>query len=124
MIRLLWVLIALGIVLGASALAVERFDDRELFVPPPDSVAEGFVREVITGRYTRAQEYLSEPRPEEGLRALQQTLEARTGDPSEVEAEVVAQDHERALVNVRVSGGEGSESVAFALTFEEEWKIQ
>lgn len=117
--RFLGVLAALAALLGASALAVSALDDRELVVPPPDAVAEAFVREVITGRYARAQEYLTEPRPEEELRALRQQL----GEPTEVDAETVARNDEQALVTVRVSDAQRSEAVAFALTFEEEWKI-
>ncbi|HVE71783.1 MAG TPA: hypothetical protein VNI54_10470 [Thermoanaerobaculia bacterium] len=101
---------------GATALAVS-LGDRELFVPPPDAVAEGFVREVITGRYSRAQEYLSEPRPEKELRALRETL---GHDPTEVEAEVISRTDEEALVNVRTTEA----AVALALEFEGEWKIR
>jgi len=113
-----------AVLVGGSALAVELLGDRELVVPPPEAVAEGFVREVITGRYSRANDYLSTPRPEDDLRALEQLIEARTGDPSEVEAETVSRNETQALVNVRVSGGKGSEAMALALTFEEEWKIE
>ena len=118
--HLLAVVAAAAVLIGATALAVGPFDDRELFVPPPDAVAEGFVREVITGRYVRAQPYLVEPMPEEELRALR----ARAGDPSQVEAEVVSRTDERALVTVRVASGESSEALAFALVFDGEWKIE
>jgi hypothetical protein len=114
---------ALAVLVGASAVAIELFEDRELLVPPPDAVAEAFVREVITGRYARAREYLAAPLSDEELRALERMLEERTGEASEVEAEVVAQTAERALATVRVSGGRGSEAVAFALIFRKEWKI-
>ena len=123
MSRLLGVLAALALLLGGSALAVQTLDDRELVIPPPDTVAEGFVREVITGRYARAREYLAEPesRSDEQLRALRQSLGE---DPTEVEAELVGRDDEQALANVRVSGGQGSQAVAFTLTFDSEWKIE
>jgi hypothetical protein len=121
MTRFLYVVLALAALIGLSALAVERLGDRELFVPPPDAVAEGFVREVITGRYARAQEYLSSPRPEEELQSLRELLGE---DPSEVEAELVARNDEQALVNVRVSGARQTQVVAFGLRFEEEWKIE
>lgn len=123
MSRLLGVLAALGLLLGGSALAVHALDDRELVIPPPDAVAEGFVREVITGRYARAREYLAEPesRSDEQLRALRESLGE---DPTEVEAELVGRNDEQALANVRVSGGQGSQAVAFTLTFDSEWKIE
>lgn len=119
MTRLLAVVVALAALLGASALAVHTLGDRELVVPPPDAVAEAFVREVVTGRYARAQEYLIEPRPEDELRALRQQL----GEPTEVEAETIARDQQQALAIVRVSDAKRSEAVAFSLTFQEEWKI-
>lgn len=120
MARLLGIVIALAALLGATALAVYVLEDRELMVPPPDAVAEAFVREVLTGRYARAREYLVEPLSDSELHALRQSLGE---DPTEVEAEVVARNDEQALANVRVSGAEGSEAVAFALTFDQEWKI-
>jgi hypothetical protein len=123
MSRLLGVLAALGLLLGGSALAVHTLDDRELVIPPPDAVAEGFVREVVTGRYARARTYLAEPesRSDEQLQALRETLGE---DPTEIEAELVGRNDEQALANVRVSGGQGSQAVAFTLKFEEEWKIE
>ncbi|HYC89938.1 MAG TPA: hypothetical protein VEO54_12055 [Thermoanaerobaculia bacterium] len=120
MARLLAIVTALAVLLGAAALAVHALEDRELMVPPPDAVAEAFVREVVTGRYARAREYLAEPLPDQELRTLRQSLGE---DPTEVEAEVVARNDRQALANVRVSGGQGSAAVAFALEFEEEWKI-
>jgi hypothetical protein len=113
--QLLGIVLALGALLGASALAIERFDDRELFVPPPDAVAEQFVRAVVYKRYDQAREYLAE--------GASQSLPAVLEDATEVEAETIARDDERALVNVRMSDGERSEAVAFTLVFESEWKI-
>lgn len=116
------VLIAFALVLGGTALAVDVFHDRELTVPPPDAVAEGFVREVITGRYSRAKEYLAEPesRSEDDLRSLDEQL----GDASEIEAELVSRDDEKALVTVRVSSKDASETLSYGLVFEGEWKIE
>ena len=116
------VLIAFALVLGGTALAVDVFHDRELTVSPPDAVAEGFVRGVITGRYTRAKEYLAEPdsRSEDELRRLDEQL----GEASEIEAELVSRDDEQALVTVRVSSKDASEAVSYGLVFEREWKIE
>jgi 4-alpha-glucanotransferase len=121
MMRLLGILLALGALLGASALATERFDDRELFVSPPDAVAEQFVRAVVSGRYDQARAYLAEESSasEDELRALR----AKLGDPSEVEAQTLSRDDTRALATVRVSSVEKSEAVSFTLVFDEEWKI-
>lgn len=113
--RLLWLVIALGVLWGICALAVETFNDRETLVPPPDAVAEGFTREVLTKRWDRAQKYLLEPVDDERLKQLHDSLP----DTSEVDAELIARTDEHALVNVRVS----SAAVAFSLQFDEEWKI-
>lgn len=118
--QLLGIAIAFGLLAGATGLAVERFGDRELFVSPPEAVAEDFVRAIVTGRYDQARPYLEDDSmPEEELRALRAAL----GDPTEVESKLVARDDARALVNVRVSEAERSEAVAFTLVFEKEWKI-
>jgi hypothetical protein len=119
--QLLGIFVSFTLLAGASLLAVERLDDRELFVPPPDAVAEEFVRAVINGHYEPARSYLAEESsmPDDELRALQESL----GDPSEIEAEVVSRDDTRALANVRVSGGGDSASVSFTLQFDQEWKI-
>ena len=119
------VLICFALLLGATALAVETFGDRELMVSPPDAVAEGFVRETLTGRYARARQYLADPdsMSDDDVRALEQSIEARVGDATEVEAEIVSRDDERALATVRVSSGQGSEALSYTLAFDSEWKI-
>ena len=119
--QLFGVLTAFALLAGATVLAVERFGDRELFVSPPDAVAEDFVRALVNGRYDQARAYLADESSAsyDELRALHEKL----GDPSEIEASVVARDDRRALVNVRVSEAERSEAVAFTLLFEKEWKV-
>jgi len=119
--KLLGVATALGLLLGASALAIDRFDDRELFVPPPDVVAESYVRAIVTGRYSQARTYLTDESSvsDDELRALDHSL----GEPTEVEAETLSRDDSSALATVRVSGGDGSHAIAFTLEFDREWKI-
>jgi len=115
------VTVAMALLIGISALAIERFDDRELFVSPPDAVAEGFVREVVTKRWDRARTYLVDPdsMSNAGIEALQKAW----GDPSTLDAEMVTRTDERASVNVRWKSAEGSEVIAFELVFDGEWKI-
>lgn len=119
------VTIAVAVMFGVCALAVDRFDDRETFIPPPDAVAEGFAREVVTKRWDRAREYLADPQSMSNaeIAALQKSWEQRVGDPSVIEAETISHDHAHASVNVRMKSAKGSEAVAFALTFDGEWKI-
>lgn len=119
------VTIAVAVMFGVCALAVDRFDDRETFIPPPDAVAEGFAREVVTKRWDRAREYLADPQSMSNaeIAALQKSWEQRVGDPSVIEAETISHDDAHASVNVRMKSAKGSEAVAFALTFDGEWKI-
>jgi hypothetical protein len=115
------VLIAMALLIGTSMLAIERFDDRELFVSPPDAVAEGFVREVVTKRWDRARTYLVDPdaMSDTQIEALQKSW----GDPSTIEAEIVSRTDEQALVNVKLKSAKRSEVIAFELAFDGEWKI-
>lgn len=123
--ELIAVTVCFALLAGGTLLAVEQFGDRELFVPPPDAVAEAFVRETITGRYVRAREYLADPESmtDDDVRALEQNIESWVGEATEVEAEVLSRTDDRALANVRVSSGKGSQSLSFTLVFDQEWKI-
>ena len=115
------VTVAMALLIGMSALAVERFGDRELFVSPPDAVAEGFVREVVTKRWDRARTYLVEPDSMSNTEI--EALQKSWGDPSTVDAEIVSRTDERASVNVSLKSAKGSEVAAFELTFDGEWEI-
>ncbi len=118
------VILATALLLGMSALAIER-GDRETFVSPPDAVAEGFTREVVTKRWDRARTYLAGPDSMSNaeIAALQKSWEQRAGDPSEVQAETSSLTDEKALVNVTLKSAKGSAVLVFALTFDGEWKI-
>lgn len=120
--RFLAVVALTALLIGGTALAVAR-GDRHLFVPPPDAVAEGYVRELVAKRWARAQEYREEPAPESELEALQQRIEAAVGEPTKIEAETAGEDDEEALVTVRLSSAKGSEALHFALRFSEGWKV-
>jgi hypothetical protein len=120
--EIIGVLVAMALLIGTSMLAIERFDDRELFVSPPDAVAEGFVREVVMKRWDRARTYLVDP--DAMSNADVEALQRSWGDPSTVDAEIVSRTDERASVNVRLKSANGSEVVAFVLVFDGEWKIE
>jgi hypothetical protein len=77
----------------------------------------------VTKRWDRARTFLEKEKSDEELREMQESLEERVGDPTEIDAEEVSREEDRALVNVRLSSAKGSEAVAYALTFEEGWKI-
>lgn len=108
--------IALALLTGASLLAVETFDDRALFVPPPDAVAEAFTREVLTRRYDRANSYLATPVQREELEQLRQRL----GESENVESEIVEQDRARASARITLK----SARFVLSLVWEKgEWKV-
>jgi hypothetical protein len=124
--RLLAVVAAFALLAGTSLVAVERCGDRELFVPPPDAVAEGFVREVVAGRYAQARTYLANPESmsDADVRQFENAIESWIGgEPSEVDAEVVSHDDTQALTTVHLSSARGSQALSFTLEFDKEWKI-
>lgn len=122
--KLLGILLAAAILIGGTALAVQ-LGDRGTFVSPPDAMAEGFVREIVTKRWDRARAYLLEPDSvsDAELAALEKSWEAQAGDPSSIEAETITQDYSQALVTVRMRSGRGSEAVAIVLQFDDDWKV-
>lgn len=111
--------IAFALLVGASALAIEKLHDRETVVPPPDAVAETFTRSVMCKRWDQAAEFLEDPRKwsQEELEVMQRDL----GQGENVEAETVARDDTRAIVTVRVPAR--AKVMNFALVFDEGWKI-
>lgn len=123
--ELLGVAIAGVMLIAISVGAVAAMEDRDLFVPPPEAVAEGFTREVMTKRWARARQYLVEPEAmsDDELESLQQSLENRVGEPIEIEAEEGDRERENARVQVRLSSARGSETVTYELVFDDEWKV-
>ena len=120
--KLAGVVLAMALLVAATEIAARK-NDRELMVPPPDAVAEGFVREIVMKRWTRAEEYLDKEVAHERLKQLGKSIEAQVGDPIQFEAKTISRTDHDALVNVRLSSGKGSEAIAFALVFDDEWKI-
>ncbi|HEX5732911.1 MAG TPA: hypothetical protein VF131_08765 [Blastocatellia bacterium] len=87
--------------------AVFGLNDSTVLVPPPESVAEGFARALVAGRYDRALPYLSEDLAAEvgadGLRALAGQLKSRTGVVLNVQGEPgwMAQDSAEAAATLQ-----------------------
>ena len=123
--ELISVIIIAALLIGATALAVDRFHDRETFVSPPDAIAEGFVRSVVEKRWDPARAYLAEPESisDQELSELKKSWEARIGEPTAIDSETISHDDKRAQVNVTLRSARGEEEVAFALTFEDDWKV-
>jgi len=112
-------LVLFALFAGASLFAVDVIGDRETVVPPPDAVAEQFVRAVGAKRWEPSRAYLQDPRAlsDEVLEAMQKDV----GEGQNIEAEVVTRDDERAVVTVRVPSRNLVKN--FTLTFDQEWKI-
>ena len=110
---------AFAVLAGITTLAAGSLHDRELFVPPPDAVAEQFTRAVMSGRWDPAREYLRDPESmtTEELEAMRREL----GQRQNVEAETQFRDETRAVVVVRIPSRDVVRN--FGLTFEGGWKI-
>ncbi len=122
----LLLLLACAVLVLVGGVAAGSFGDRSLFVPPPDAVAEAFVREVQTERFSRAQSYLADHSSlsEEDLRRLAQTIEEHLGNVGAVEAATRAQTREQATAAVTLHSARGEKTVAFDLRWENgAWRI-
>jgi hypothetical protein len=51
--------LVMALALAVVAFGVGAGRDRALFVPPPEAVVEGFARQLATGRYDRALQYVN-----------------------------------------------------------------
>ena len=124
--RLIGALLTIMMLIAISGVAIQQFDDRELFTSPPEAAGEDFMRAVVNGRYDQATAYCLHPESvsEESLRSLHKSIEARFGDVHDVKGETVTHTRDEALVNVQLKSAQGSDALAFRLVFESgEWKI-
>jgi hypothetical protein len=119
MSRLLMVLTAAGIALVSLAIAVFVAGDRHTVVPPPESVAQGLLRQLATRRYRQTRQFLSASARStytpERLREWVEQLESRLGRMQTVRGEVMDVTGETALVRVTVAGREGKSVVQIRL---------
>lgn len=118
-----------GTVLGALGFAVAA-GDREMFVPPPESVAESFGRQLAAGRYDRALPFLSRNAAAStdaaALEMLARELEQSVGSAIlDVTGEPIEMRLDIAQARARVRGrGLGETTITFALVREKRlWKI-
>ncbi|HET7710763.1 MAG TPA: hypothetical protein VFL80_02430 [Thermoanaerobaculia bacterium] len=120
-IAVTWVvLVAIG------GLTSGSLDDRATLVPPPDAVAENFVRMVETERFSQATRFLAEENAasEEDLKHLYARIEQRLGRVTEIESEVRQQDDEHATAEVTISSARGETTLQIDLAWSNaEWKI-
>jgi hypothetical protein len=120
------VLVVAAILLAVSAAAVGPLHDRELFTPPPETVAEGFTRAVVSGRHDQARAFLVDPDwiENDQLRSLERAIESRLGDVHDVTGELISRSDEEAFVTVRMKSAEASEATELSLRWEGgEWKV-
>src|SRR5688500_14462646 len=109
----IWI-IPLVVVLSLAALTgvISATGDAEVLVPPPEAVAEGFLRAVETGRFAQALPFLDEELRksvgEDGVRLLLQDLERQHGKIEDVQGEhsTVRGEEAEAEVSIRTAAGE------------------
>jgi hypothetical protein len=126
---ILGVLLAITLTLGLLAGIVFGLGDRTMFVPPPEAVAESFMRQLTTGRYARALPYLSDDlaarTTPDTLRALTDRLQNRTGKILNVRGDPVSISGDQAEANATLkTKAAGEPAFNFKLTRQEGvWKI-
>lgn len=126
---LAYVPLAIAAALALVAAAVFGLGDTRALVPPPESVVEGFVRELETGRYEQATGYLSaelQPGVTPGqLRDWTSQLLARTGDVIDVRGEPGWQTGLRAEAYARLKTERAGEPALRFMLLREDgvWKI-
>jgi len=124
-------LIVLAVVVAAFLFttgAVFGLHDRHTFVPPPESVAEGFARQLVMRRYDLAVNYLGRAlRATTGaaeLRAQFEPMRQQIGTPNQVSGESDWMQESEASARARVEGDSGSAVLEFRLTREQGlWRI-
>lgn len=126
MIRILGALFGIAVLLGVCWLAEQKLDDRHTTVSPADATAENFIRQVITGRYVRAEAQMADHdslRLSE-IRALDQMIEERFGEVSTVQARIHDESKSEALVTLYLTSGSGEAVLTAPLEWQRGgWKI-
>jgi hypothetical protein len=107
--------IALGLVVVGGV--VFGTGDRQLFVPPPETVAESFTRELVQRRYELATKYLAtEVRrntPTQRLRARFEPLRQAVGVPNQVSAQLEWMTDSAAAARATVDGRSATAALGF-----------
>jgi hypothetical protein len=124
----LWVVLVCCLALGLIGGAVFGVNDKETFVAPPEAVVEGFVRALVSGRYSRAVPHLSQSAAattsEAELRNFANEIKTSV-KVLEVKGEPVALEGENAQAVAIVRTTSGERRVAFLLVREDGvWSIE
>ncbi len=119
------VVIITGLLIGAAAAAIHGFGDRELFVPPPDAVAEGFMREVTMKRFDQASSYLADSGSTHfDLPGLARNIERTHGYVDDINARTITSTKGRAVVRVQLRSALRTDSMAVTTVWEGHgWKV-
>lgn len=120
--------VAIAVCLAGFAAGIAA-GDRQLFVPPPESVAEGFVRQLAARRYDRARPLLSERAAARhdvaALAGVGRMLEEAAGEIAQVAGIAGVLQSDTARASARVHGRSGDIAVAFDLVRERGlWRIE
>jgi hypothetical protein len=115
----------LAVIAGALALiaaAVFGAGDADLFVPPPEAVAESFARQLVTSRYDLATKYLSTGLRRRvdaaGLRHRYEPMRKALGKINQVEAETESRSAVDAVARASVHGDGGTAPLRMRLVRE------
>lgn len=118
------VVIVTALLIGACAIAIHEFQDRELFVSPPDAVAEGFTRAVTLERFDQAAEYLADKSARGDVPELASDIERSLGHVDDIKAETLFSTKDEALVRVRLRSAEGIADLRLKTYWDGgEWKV-
>jgi hypothetical protein len=127
--RILLVAIALATSLALTGAVVLRGGDRATLVPPPDAVAEQFVRQLAAHRFDRAVPFLSSHVRREidarDLAAITSLFEAQNGAITFVEGQERSRTRIQAVAEVHTkTDRRQSPALEFELMSEHgEWKV-
>ena len=111
-----------------TAGAVFGLHDRHTFVPPPESVAESFARQLVQRRYDLAVNYLGRAlRATTGaadLRAKFEPMRQQIGTPNQVSGESDWMGESEASARALIEGESGNAVLPFRLASEQGlWRI-
>jgi hypothetical protein len=111
---------------AVAGLAVFGFDDASTLVPPPEAVAEGFVRALATRRYEQALPFLADPPPgiAQELRRRGHAIERAIGPVHDVRGEPGQRAGATASAAVLLRGERGEARLRFDLVRRHgEWRL-
>ena len=122
-------LVALAaLVVAGLTTAIDRTGDAGVMVPPPESVAESFFRQVETGRYSRAKPFLArelaDSTPDGELERLLRELERRAGRIEKIHGDSARHDGRGATAFMTIAGSRDTVELELRLRREQRvWKI-